>query len=46
MHALEQAERLPARYSLFTGALGAALFADDCIDGRARYPVLDSLEPA
>jgi hypothetical protein len=45
MHALEQAERLPARYSLFTGSIGAALFAADCIDGRARYPALDSLEP-
>jgi hypothetical protein len=45
MHALEQAERLPARYALFTGSIGAALFAADCIDGRARYPVLDSLEP-
>jgi hypothetical protein len=45
MHALEQAERLPPRYSLFTGSIGAALFAADCIDGRARYPVLDSLEP-
>jgi hypothetical protein len=45
MHALEQSERLAPRYSLFTGAIGAALFAADCIDGRARYPVLDSLEP-
>jgi lantibiotic modifying enzyme len=45
-HALEQAERLPPRYSLFTGSIGAALFAADCVDGRARYPVLDSLEPA
>ena len=45
MHALEQAERLPARYSLFTGSIGAAVFAADCIDGRARFPVLDSLEP-
>lgn len=45
MHALEQTQRLPARYSLFTGSIGAALFAADCVDGRARYPVLDSLEP-
>ena len=44
-HALEQAERLAPRYSLFTGSVGAALFAADCIDGHARYPVLDSLEP-
>ena len=46
MHALEQAERLPPRYSLFTGSIGAAIFAADCIDGRARYPMLDALEPA
>jgi Lanthionine synthetase C-like protein len=45
MHSLEQADRLPARYSLFTGSIGAALFAADCIDGGAAYPVLDSLEP-
>jgi len=45
MHALEQTERLPARYSLFTGSIGAALFAADSMDGRARYPVLDSLDP-
>jgi len=41
VHALEQVERLPRRYSLFTGGVGAALFAGDCLDGRARYPVLD-----
>lgn len=45
MHALVQTDRLEPRYSLFTGSIGAALFAADCIDGRARYPVLDSLEP-
>lgn len=45
IHALEQAERLPPRYSLFTGSIGAALFADDCVGGHARYPVLDSLRP-
>jgi Lanthionine synthetase C-like protein len=41
VHALEQAQRLPGRYSLFTGGVGAALFAADCLGGRARYPVLD-----
>jgi Lanthionine synthetase C-like protein len=45
MHALEQAARLSPRYSLFTGSIGVALFAADCIDAHARYPVLDSLEP-
>jgi hypothetical protein len=41
VHALEQAQRLPGRYSLFTGGVGAALFAADCVDGRARYPILE-----
>ena len=40
VHALEQADM---RYSLFTGAVGVALFAADCIDARARYPIMDSL---
>ena len=31
------------RYSLFTGGVGAALFAADCIDARAVYPVLEDL---
>ena len=26
------------RYSLWTGDVGAALFASDCLDARARYP--------
>ncbi|HEU0303225.1 MAG TPA: LanC-like protein [Gaiellaceae bacterium] len=47
VHALEQAERLKAargrgRYSLWTGDVGTALFAADCLDGRARYPILDT----
>ena len=46
VHALEQAARLPGRYSLFTGGVGAALFAADCLDARPRFPVLDGLEPA
>ena len=44
MHALQQVEQLPARYSLFTGGIGAALFAADCIDGRARFPIVDGLD--
>jgi hypothetical protein len=44
VHALEQVEhRDQARYSLFTGDVGAALFAADCIDAKARYPVMDAL---
>ena len=41
VHALGQAARLPARYSLFTGGAGTALFAAACLDGDARYPVLE-----
>ena len=47
MHALDQVDRLRAkrgrgRYSLWTGDVGAALFAADCIDARSSYPVLDA----
>ena len=42
MHALEQVERREPRYSLFTGDVGAALFASDCLDARARYPILET----
>jgi uncharacterized protein YyaL (SSP411 family) len=42
VHALEQVrERGRGRYSLFTGDVGAALFAADCIDARAQYPIMD-----
>ena len=41
MHALGQAARMPGRYSLFTGGAGTALFAAACLDGDARYPVLE-----
>jgi len=43
VHALEQAERMPSRYSLFTGGLGAAVFAADCVDARPRFPVIDTI---
>lgn len=42
LHALEQAERLPPRYSLFTGGMGVAVFAARCLEERADYPTLDS----
>jgi lantibiotic modifying enzyme len=46
MHALEQVEQLRSergggRYSLWTGDVGAALYAADCIDGTSRYPIFD-----
>ena len=46
-HALEQAgqaraERGRGRYSLWTGDVGVALYAADCLDGRLRYPILGS----
>jgi hypothetical protein len=49
VHALEQVERARVdrgrgRYSLFTGDLGAALFAADCVDSTARYPIFDSFD--
>ena len=47
VHALGQVRRLRAergrgRYALWTGDLGVALYAADCLDGRAVYPILDS----
>jgi Lanthionine synthetase C-like protein len=43
VHALEQVERRGrGRYALFTGDVGVALFAADCIDARARYPITDA----
>jgi Lanthionine synthetase C-like protein len=46
MHALLQVERLRSehgrgRYSLWTGDLGVALYAADCIDGSSAYPIFD-----
>ena len=48
MHALAQVEGARAkhgrgRYSLWTGDMGAALFALQCIDGRAGVPGLNTL---
>jgi lantibiotic modifying enzyme len=47
VHALGQVERLRAkrgrgRYSLWTGDLGAALFAANCLDATSVYPLVDS----
>jgi hypothetical protein len=46
VHALAQVRRLHAergrgRYSLWTGDLGVALYAADCLDGRGAYPFFD-----
>ena len=41
LHALDQVKRKPGRYSLWTGDVGVALYASDCIEGRSRYPVFD-----
>jgi hypothetical protein len=46
MHALEQVERERAfhgrgRYTLFTGDVGAALYAQACIDVDPRFPTMD-----
>ena len=45
--ALDQAERLRAargrgRYSLWTGDVGVALFAADCLDATTAYPILET----
>jgi lantibiotic modifying enzyme len=46
MHALEQIERRGhGRYSLFTGDVGVALYAADCLEARAAYPVIDGWDP-
>jgi hypothetical protein len=47
VQALDQVRRLRAergrgRYSLWTGDIGAALFAADCLDSETSYPVIDS----
>ncbi len=43
MHALEQVERRGhGRYSLWTGDLGVALYAADCLDVRTAYPALET----
>jgi lantibiotic modifying enzyme len=39
-HALGQVERGDGRYALWTGDIGAAVFAADCLDTRTRYPIL------
>jgi hypothetical protein len=36
MHALEQVERRENRYALWTGDVGVAVFASDCLDARPR----------
>jgi lantibiotic modifying enzyme len=46
VHALGQVERQRAergrgRHSLWTGDLGVALYAADCLDASSAYPVLD-----
>lgn len=48
VHALDQVERSRrlrglGRYSLWTGDIGAALFAADCLDLNAKVPIVDYL---
>jgi Lanthionine synthetase C-like protein len=48
MHALEQASRWRAqrgrrRPSLWTGDIGAAVFAADCLDARTAVPIVDGI---
>jgi Lanthionine synthetase C-like protein len=45
VHALEQVGRRGrGRYSLWTGDLGVALYAADCLDERTAFPVLETWE--
>jgi Lanthionine synthetase C-like protein len=49
VHALGQVERWRVerrrgRYSLWSGDLGVALFAADCLDARTQVPIVDTLE--
>ena len=49
VHALAQVRRLRAergrgRYSLWTGDLGVALYAAECLDGGSVYPFFDVRE--
>jgi len=41
MHALDQVQRLPGRYSLWTGNLGVALYVADVLETRAQYPFME-----
>ena len=48
MHAIDQVARLRAttgrgRYTLFTGDIGAALFAAACLEGDPAFPGIDDL---
>jgi Lanthionine synthetase C-like protein len=48
VHALEQVDRLRerrgrGRYSLWTGDIGVAVYAADCLAGRAAYPIFDTV---
>jgi hypothetical protein len=44
VHAVEQVGRREARrHSLWTGDIGAALFAADCLEGGAQVPIVDVL---
>jgi len=50
VHAFRQVARLRAerghgRYSLWTGDLGVALYAADCLDARGAYPFFDASRP-
>ncbi|HEV3479342.1 MAG TPA: LanC-like protein [Gaiellaceae bacterium] len=43
VHALNQVKRRGhGRYSLWTGDLGTAIYAADCLDARPTYPLLDT----
>jgi hypothetical protein len=42
VHALGRVENGEGRYALWTGDVGVALFAADCLAGSPAYPIMDS----
>ena len=44
MHALAQVERMEPRYSLWTGDVGVAIYASDCLAATSEYPIIETLD--
>jgi lantibiotic modifying enzyme len=44
MHALAQTQRRDPRYSLWTGDLGVAIYATDCLAATSEYPIIETLD--
>ena len=44
IHALAQTQRRDARYSLWTGDVGVAIYASDCLAATSEYPIIETLD--